>query len=226
MAEKYGTVPPKFTKSWWEYFWMYYKWHTIAIVFVIFALVVTVYQSATAPKYDLTVMYAGTKAYSEETQKAFSRALSPLCEDIDQNGEQSVNFSPMLINLDNREDGEYLSAMLTKLQLSIAEDDVYIYITDEPMAQYTIGKDEDSAAYAPLSSWLTTDIGNLEKFSLDGTDFGIKLNDCPFFESFGEAFSDQYLFIRYYPRKDQEKRQLEGYNAAVKLANAILSYKK
>ena len=34
MAEKYGTVPKKFTSAWWEYFWDYYKWHTIATVFV------------------------------------------------------------------------------------------------------------------------------------------------------------------------------------------------
>ena len=34
MAEKYGVKPKIFTKEWWPYFWKYYKWHTIAILFV------------------------------------------------------------------------------------------------------------------------------------------------------------------------------------------------
>ena len=44
MAEKYGTIPKRFTPEWWEYFWMYYKVHTIAITLVILAVAITVYQ--------------------------------------------------------------------------------------------------------------------------------------------------------------------------------------
>ena len=32
MAEKYGTVPPKYTAKWWQYIWDYYKWHIIITV--------------------------------------------------------------------------------------------------------------------------------------------------------------------------------------------------
>ena len=41
MAEKYGEVPPKFTKKWWEYFWDYYKWHVIITVVAVLIASVT-----------------------------------------------------------------------------------------------------------------------------------------------------------------------------------------
>ena len=47
MAEKYGEVPPKFTKKWWEYFWDYYKWHVIITVVAVLIASVTIVQCAT-----------------------------------------------------------------------------------------------------------------------------------------------------------------------------------
>lgn len=222
MAEKYGTVPPKFTKSWWEYFWMYYKWHTIITLFVIFAVGITIYQNVTAPKYDITLMYAGSNMYSEEASLKIEDALSPICADVDENGENSLLFSQLNIDLANQSDGEYLMAMVTKLQLSLAEDDVYLYIMDKATAQYCLGDDTESAIFAPLSDWVTADIGDAEKFSAGGIDFGIKLDNCAFFGENDIDFKDHYLFLRYYPRKDQLDRQLAGYNASIELANQIL----
>lgn len=223
MAEKYGTVPPKFTKSWWEYFWMYYKWHTIITVFLVIAIASTIYQNVTAPKYDITLMYAGKKVYSEETATSLSEKLSPMCEDVDKNEESSLLFSQLNIDLNTKSDGEYLMAMITKLQLSLAEDDVYLYIMDEETAKYCLGEDTENAIFAPLDDYLTSDTDNLEKFTVNGIEFGIKLNDCEFFDQFGDSFNEQYLFLRYYPREDQKKRQLAGYEASIKLANEILS---
>ena len=65
MAEKYGEVPPKFTKKWWEYFWDYYKWHVIITVVAVLIASVTIVQCATRPKYDMNVVYAGHMNYSE-----------------------------------------------------------------------------------------------------------------------------------------------------------------
>ena len=48
MAEKYGEVPPKFTKKWWEYFWDYYKWHVIITVVAVLIASVTIVQCATS----------------------------------------------------------------------------------------------------------------------------------------------------------------------------------
>ena len=73
MAEKYGEVPPKFTKKWWEYFWDYYKWHVIITVVAVLIASVTIVQCATRPKYDMNVVYAGHMNYSEEEIDGFKR---------------------------------------------------------------------------------------------------------------------------------------------------------
>ena len=66
MAERYGTVPKKFTAEWWDYFWTYYKWYVITILFVVIAIGSTIYGKITEEKFDLTVTYAGNNMYSEE----------------------------------------------------------------------------------------------------------------------------------------------------------------
>ena len=55
--EKYGTVPKRFTKAWWEYFWEYYKLHVIVSVVVISMIGISAHQLLTNPKYDVTVTY-------------------------------------------------------------------------------------------------------------------------------------------------------------------------
>ena len=96
---------------------------------------------------------------------------------------------------------------------------------DEKTAKFSLGENAENPVFAPLDDWLKINKDSFERYCVNGIDFGIKLNDCAFFKQFGTSFDNQYLFIRYYPREDQKKRQLEGYNASLKLANDILSYK-
>ena len=78
MAEKYGTIPPKFTREWWKYFWDYYKVHTIVTVILVAAVALTVYSKATAPKYDLTLCYAGASVLNEQTEEAIRKEASKI----------------------------------------------------------------------------------------------------------------------------------------------------
>lgn len=221
MAEKYGTVPKKFTQDWWEYFWMYYKWHTIAVVFIVLLIAITVYQNITAPKYDLTLTYAGELVFSDEFSESLEKNLSPLCKDIDENGESSLMFSQLNISLDSG-DPEYTMAMSTKLQLSLSEDETYIYILDKDIAEVYVGEDEQDCVFAPVDNWLKTDLkDDTAFFSAHGKNYGIPIELCSAFNEINSDISDKYLFIRYYPRKDQ-KKQLEGYKAAIDLANEML----
>jgi len=221
MAEKYGTVPKRFTSDWWEYFWMYYKWHTIATVFVVLLIAITIYQNITAPKYDLTLTYAGPIAFAEKTSQKIEEGLSPLCKDVDENGETSVAFSPLHISMDLA-DAEYTMAMNTKLQLAFAEDETYLFILDKENAQRYQGEDADDCVFAPLSDWLSTEVSENAVFSAHGKGYGVAVSECKFFNDLGIDLKDHYIFMRYYPRKDQLKKQLAGYEAAVELANTII----
>ena len=222
MAEKYGTIPKKFTKAWWEYFWMYYKFHTIAVVAVVLAIGFTVYQNLTTEKFDTVLTYAGSNYYSEDVVTKLCQTLSPLCDDLDENSEKSLNFLQYQLS-EEISDPEYAYAISTKLMLTIAEDEAYIYIMDKGIAERYIGEDTSSCAFAPLKDWLAADISGKETFSAHGLDYGIELSDCKLLNDIGADFSGQYLFIRYYPREDRIKQQLEGYKSAIALANKILT---
>ena len=92
MAEKYGTIPKKITKEWWEYFWTYYKWHIIIPFAIILMIVSTIYSQINAEKFDVILTYAGKMNYSQEMTEKLEKELSPLCSDVDGNGKKSLLF--------------------------------------------------------------------------------------------------------------------------------------
>ena len=42
-------------QNWWENYWYYYKWHTIAGIFVLVVLIITITECAKTVKPDLGV---------------------------------------------------------------------------------------------------------------------------------------------------------------------------
>ena len=114
-------------------------------------------------------------------------------------------------------------AMNTKLQLAFAEDATYIFILDKENAMRYVGEKDDDCVYAPLDNWLSAEISEDDIFSAHGKGYGVNLSEYKLFKDVGMDLTDHYLFIRYYPRKDQIEKQLDGYNAAIKLANSLLS---
>ena len=222
MAEKYGVVPKRFTREWWDYFWMYYKWHTIAVVFIVIAVTVTVVQKINAPKYDLTLTYAGTGYISEQSSDKLQKSLSPLCDDVDGNGKKQLSFLQINLSEDSK-DAQYNMAMSMKLQLSLSEDETYIFIMDENLVKTYSGDDEQSGVFAPVKDWLKADVAEDKLYAANSGGYvAVKLDGNKYLENAGIDTNGKYLVMRFYPREDQEK-QVNGYNAAAKLANKILS---
>lgn len=224
MAEKYGTVPKKFTREWWDYFWTYYKWYVLVAAFLIITVSITIYQKATQPRYDLTIAYAGERIFSEEFENEFTKEASKLCEDVDKNGEKSVLFTQMNLSADAA-DAEYAMAMQTKLDLSISEEDIFIYILDKKVADTYSGESADDSCFIPLSDWYKGVLPEGSTYNVHGVDYGIKLSECEFFNTISSDFeklTDTYIFVRYYPRKDQIKEQADGHKAAMKLAEKLI----
>ncbi len=222
MAEKYGTIPKKFTKKWWEYFWMYYKWYAILTVLVVVSLWSIIHHVVTAEKYDLTLTYAGKVPFSDEVVQKIENTLSPLCEDIDENGEISTRFSHLNIDFDTM-DSQYLMAMITRLSVAFVEDETYLFILNKENADRYKGESSDRSAFAPLSDWLTADISGMNTYSAHGKEYGVDISNLKIFKDLGIDMSDHYLFMKSYPRKNQEKKHLKGYNGAIDLANKMLA---
>lgn len=220
MAEKYGTIPKAFTKEWWEYFWTYYKWYVLIPLFIIIAIVFTAVQKGSMEKFDLTLTYAGNSYYNEEISAKIEENLSKLCPDLDGDGETKLSF--VQYNFTNEtEDIQYEQALNNKLFLSIAEEQNFILVMDKEYAQRFAGDESASSVFAPLDDWLDADYSGKEIFSANEENYGIALSEIPLFKELGADYEDHYLFIRFYPRKDQLKDFIAGYEAAVRLANEI-----
>ena len=52
-----------------DHFWFYYKWHTLAALFILFVLTVCFVQSCTKTDYDVNVVYAGPYEFTKNETK-------------------------------------------------------------------------------------------------------------------------------------------------------------
>ena len=221
MAEKYGTVPKKFTKEWWSWYWMYYKVHTLATLFALVVIGSCIYTSLTAEKFDATLTYAGKAYIPDSYREKVEELISPLCEDLDGNGESNLYFSHLDIDFDSK-DVEYIQANSLKLNMSIGEEETYIFLLDKSIADMYKGESAEDIAYAPIEDWVSGDISKYKTYDAHGKAYGIDVSDLAIFKEAGLDKAELYLFVRYYPRKDQVKKHLEGYEASIRLANKIL----
>ena len=55
--------------------------------------------------------------------------------------------------------------------------------------------------------------------------YGVDMSELVFFKDIGIAFTDHYLFVRYYPSKSQIEKRITGYKAAIELVNKMLLIK-
>lgn len=193
MAEKYGEVPPKFTKKWWEYFWDYYKWHTITVICVIAAIVITVVQVKNREKYDLNILVGTYSHMTTESIESLTNELEEKTNDVDDNGESNIM---LLYNgfSDNVDQTEYNSAMEARFSLYLQEDRSFIFIVDEQGSQLLLDIDYCDEMYVP-SSELTSDTEDGLKGS-DGVVYGTPLKNSTLLKKHKINGENLYLILR------------------------------
>lgn len=119
-------------KSLIDNYWYYYKWYVIVGLFLLFALVVGITQSATREKYDASVIWAMHGYVDAPYVEEMAKELEKHCEDLDGNGE--VNVRVILVTFTSEggmpnSDVEF--SMQQKLITQLSAGDVYIVVTDE-----------------------------------------------------------------------------------------------
>ena len=220
LAEKYGTVPPKFTKAWWSYFWEYYKWHTIAIAFVILAIVVTAVQCATKEKYDLNITCGGKIYYDTETIDKFKERVSPLAADVDGNGESSVFFQVLTISGERGQE-QYDYAMQMKLDLEAQNDCSFIYIFDKERLDRQLNLDYANEVYRPVSEWAPEKCGTDETVKgFDGVEYAVSLENSSLLKELGMNNKDTYAVIMLNNKEDE--KNIKAYESSVNILKEIV----
>ena len=202
MAEKYGTIPPKWTKEWWEYFWYYYKWHVIITAAALILVAVTIVQCASRPVYDMYVVYAGHKNYTEEQSRSIENIIAPSVSDVDGNGKTLVMFKPYMFG-DRAGSEEYDYAIQTKLDLSMGDDCTFIYLFDKAQAQVQLNKSAVSDIFVPAKQWCDTE-GKEVLTSQDGTGYAANLSESAVLNENGVYCEDLYIMVKQ-NYKDDEK---------------------
>ncbi len=218
MAEKYGEIPPKFTKKWWEYFWYYYKWHVIVTAAALVIAAVTIVQCASREKYDMNVVYAGHMHYSEEETERIEDVFSEYVTDIDNNGERSVFFQTLMFS-DGAGSEEYDYAMQTKLDFTFTDDYTYVYLMDEIEAKLYINRDSVSDTFENVSVY-APDTEAEVLTAADGTAYAVNLRDSSLLKDNGIYCDDLYLLIRYNNNKNEESMQ--SHNDALNIAKELV----
>lgn len=218
MAEKYGVVPKKFTKEWWPYFWMYYKVHTLAAVFALLCAVYTLYECATAPKYDMTVTYTGESSIMQTDEAKLVEFITEHTDDIDENGEGSVYFQQLVIDPDG--DPQYNYAMQTKLAVEFQNDCSYIYIFDEPAKEAMLTGESYEGAFAPVDEWLTSEVSEERLVRYGDKVYGVKLDGAKLAEGLSSPEGGLYVALRV--QIDDEEKNVKSFENSKAILNALI----
>lgn len=213
MAEVYGVKPKKFTKEWWPYFWMYYKWHTVIAVIAVFGIALGIYQKATEIKYDLNLTYmAQNIVIGKNGEQELIKALEPKMSDANGDGEAHLYINQ--INITGDEAQAYLDVDLrTKHDMEFGNEFSYLYIYDTNEFELIDGSSNLDEAYIDVSEW-AGDIGEKAVLSGDGGTYGVSLKDSQIMKQCGIDSDDLYVFIKN-DSIDKAKNKIAEENAII-----------
>ncbi len=208
--EVYGTKPPRFTKEWWEYFWDYYKWHTIGTVIVLIIIVTTIVDSVNKVKYDLSTTFIAPIILTEETEQALTNLMEDNIDDASGNKKNEAFLT--YLNMSDNSDPQYMQAMQTKLMIELGYSESFVYILSKQYADLFEGGE---GVLIPASDWTS-------KESYDGS--FVSLNGNRYLEDLGLDTSDLYLAVRD-TRKDEkdDKFCIEKQKNGVKFAKFLIN---
>ena len=226
MAEVYGVKPKMFTKEWWPYYWMYYKWHTIGVLFVIFSILITMYQCTHREKFDLTVTYGATANIPQPAVEELEAAFSAMVEDSDGDGVPNVYFEQL--NFSNSPGmAETDQALQTKLDVGMTSDDTMIYIFDTDELAIMIQRDQAGETYMNVKDWmgdeefskLSAEEGKMVS-TKDGIPVAVSIADSAIMKEHNINSENMYVLIRM-NYKDTEISQ-SAQRSAIVIAKELL----
>lgn len=223
--EYYGEKPKKFTKEWWPYFWDYYKWHTIVVVAVIFAIVITVAQVRSQEKYDASLVTAGKILYTDEAKTKLKSNLDKIINDVDDNGTKSVIIEQLAFSLDD-EDAQYAGAMQTKFDLKMQTDETFAFVVDKEQLERSFSMTELEGCFAKVDEWLTESIDETDIYKCDGVGYAVNLKNSKLLKDLGINGENAYAFLRYNYKTDKPELEKQYENAKMILNELVKSGKK
>lgn len=222
--EKYGTVPKRFTKKWWEYFWDYYKWHTIATLFALMLIAVTVHQYATQIHYDTTITISGGHGLSEDLLEVVEADLAEIIDDSNGDGEKHVMIQQLISGGGEVKDAQYEMAIATKVMVEFAAGESCVFFLSEDEVNKYLNDEANDGFFVPVEEYTQTMPDKSRLMSARGIAYAVNLGDCRFFNERGIDASEYYLMIRN-PRYNEvdDEEAIKRTESAKKIAAYIVA---
>ena len=217
--EKYGEVPPRFTKKWWGHIWEYYKWHFIITALAILIAVVTIVQCTHRTEYDLVMIYAGHKDLPNMTQNRLYELATERVDDVDGNGEVVVDLKTLVFtDIDGNEDYDF--AIQTKLDLSFLDDYTYIYLMDEAQARIYTGRKDTTDAFEEVGAFYNGTDKEILYTTDENKSFAVSLKDSALLKEKGIDADDLYMMVR--RDNGASEKNTKSHESAIELAKELV----
>lgn len=109
-------------------FWYYYKWHTIAAIFVVAIAAITITECVNRVDPDVSINLVVEKALTAEPLD-FQTRFGEQITDVDGDGNQKVLFNQLYVAAEPKD--EQSMAMMQKVDLEFAAGDNNLYLFDQ-----------------------------------------------------------------------------------------------
>lgn len=223
--EKYGKVPPRFTKDWWEWFFEYYRVHIIAAAFAAFLVGVTVFQFTTRINYDVTVTYICETMPDETAQKKVADKLAEAVFDVNENGKTEVLFQAMLSSRDGVQNAEYTAAGETKKMLELQAGETFLFAACGSQVKSWENNGLLEGIFSPADSWLSEEDKTLSRAEGVSGKYFVKLPEDNLIKEFFGDNEDIYVAIREIRDKEDKQKAEKMRDAGVMAAQYLLKTK-
>ncbi len=205
--EVYGVKPKKFTKAWWEYFWYYYKWHTVCGLVAACLIGTSCVQCATQTKYDLQVDFIAERNLAEENSVAIRSMAEGIVDDVTGNGKNDVFI--LTLDMSENSDPQIMQAMQTKMTLEMGYSEGYTFIMSKKYADIMVEND----ALERADVWAGEDVEG----------YAISLAESRVLNEIGLDTADLYVgVVKMKDDKKDDDKECAKYNNGVKFAQYLL----
>ncbi len=217
VSDDYGKIKSPFlTKV--ENFFYHYKWHTIAVIFIIFTVTICTLQMCKKQSFDIHILYAGGTSVSmtagegeaESHRSELINASKRFTSDFDSDGTKNIDFSTLYIptseqleEIEAAAGGDisvnYTLIMENKESFNqyMIYGDYYIVLMSKSLCEELISRG-NSNPLAEVSYYLPENYSE-KGYRLLG-EYGVYLNSTPLYDNpgFSKLGEDTVLCIRRY----------------------------
>ncbi|MDR3551589.1 MAG: hypothetical protein P4L75_00550 [Clostridia bacterium] len=198
----------------WHNYWYYYKWHTIAGIFVLLLIITFVTQCANQVKPDVSILLVTKAEYvSQDQQNAIQEKLQQFIPDINKDGKKVVSITN--IDLNEKQDATYFAAMVEKLMAIMQDNSQGVFIVDDGGYDYLQKSDVFEKFSAVLPEAATTKDG-----------YEIAISGLTSFknQSFSSLTNNLYFAVRAYSGKSKSPDKT-AYDNAISMLKKIVENK-